>query len=236
MRFALTAEQEELRAVTRRFLTAKAGIGDLRRVIDTPTGHDPDVWAELAGLGLLALAVPEQHGGSGASLVETAVVLREAGRALLPAPLLATTTAAAALVLAEGEARHWLPGIAAGEIIATLAPGDESDAVVATPTPSRSRLGLGADGRSTVRAVRHRGRPARGWRPCRHASQQRPRRCRVVRGAYRRIRGRAHCAADARPHPQARVRLPERHTRHTGRDRPRSCAAGTGSGRRTAGR
>ena len=61
MRFAHTSEQEELSAVTRQFLAAKSGIDDLRRVIDTPAGHDPDVWAELAELGLLGLTARERE-------------------------------------------------------------------------------------------------------------------------------------------------------------------------------
>lgn len=142
MRFAYTSEQEELRHVTRRFLADKAGIDDLRRVIDTPAGYDPPVWAELAELGLLGLAVPEQYGGSGASLVEVAVVLREAGRALLPAPLLATTTAACALLVAERDAvaGQWLSRIAAGKIIATLATSDEP-AVPAVAATQAHRTG-----------------------------------------------------------------------------------------------
>lgn len=103
MRFADNAEQAELRAVTRRFLQARSGIEEVRRVIDTPAGYDPAVWAELAHLGLLGLAAPEEYGGSGATLVEVAVVLREAGRALLPAPLLATSIASGALLVAEDD-------------------------------------------------------------------------------------------------------------------------------------
>jgi alkylation response protein AidB-like acyl-CoA dehydrogenase len=142
MRFAYTSEQEELRHVTRRLLADKCGIDDLRRVIDTPTGYDSAVWAELADLGLLGLAVPEQYGGSGASLVEVAVVLREAGRALLPAPLLATTTAACALLVAERDAvaGQWLSRIAAGKIIATLATSDD-DPPSGASKPAARRTG-----------------------------------------------------------------------------------------------
>jgi alkylation response protein AidB-like acyl-CoA dehydrogenase len=140
MRFALTSEQQELADVTRRFLISRCGMDDVRRVIETPAGHDPQVWAELAQLGLLGLAVPEEYGGSGASLVEVAVVLREAGRALLPAPLLATTIASCALLQAEDKAtvRHWLTQIAEGETIATFASG-HIDSPAADTTPRAAR-------------------------------------------------------------------------------------------------
>jgi alkylation response protein AidB-like acyl-CoA dehydrogenase len=141
MRFADNAEQAELRAVTRRFLQARSGIEEVRRVIDTPAGYDPAVWAELADLGLLGLAAPEEYGGSGATLVEVAVVLREAGRALLPAPLLATSIASGALLVAEDDepARRWLPGIAAGAIIATFASNEGLDGPAGDTAPTAVR-------------------------------------------------------------------------------------------------
>jgi alkylation response protein AidB-like acyl-CoA dehydrogenase len=139
VRFAHTSEQEELGAVSRRLSSSRSGIDDLRRVIDSPTGHDPDVWAALAELGFLGLAVPEEYGGSGASLVEVAVVLREAGRALLPAALLATTIASCALLAAEHDAaaRQWLVRIAAGDTIATLATSHESGPAAAATRTAR---------------------------------------------------------------------------------------------------
>jgi alkylation response protein AidB-like acyl-CoA dehydrogenase len=78
----------------------------------------------MAGeLGLPGIAVPEQHGGAGAGFVETAIVLEETGRFLLPGPLLSTLLAAAAIVhSADDEAASTLlPGIADGRTIATLA-------------------------------------------------------------------------------------------------------------------
>jgi alkylation response protein AidB-like acyl-CoA dehydrogenase len=79
-------------------------------------------WHRLSGeLGLTALAIPEEHGGFGASLVELGIVLEEAGAALFPAPLLATTVAAAALDPALPAAANLLPALAAGTTIATLA-------------------------------------------------------------------------------------------------------------------
>jgi alkylation response protein AidB-like acyl-CoA dehydrogenase len=84
-----------------------------------PTGHDPGLWKLVASeLGLPAVAVAEAHGGTGGSFVDAAVVLEEAGRALLPAPLLPTVVAAAAV-----DDVPLLTAVAAGAV-ATVAIGD----------------------------------------------------------------------------------------------------------------
>src|SRR5260370_39041643 len=75
-------------------------------------------------LGLQSLHLPEAYGGQGFSFVELVIVLEEMGRALLCAPYLASVCLAANAVLngaSETQRRELIPGIAAGETIATLA-------------------------------------------------------------------------------------------------------------------
>jgi len=86
MDFAFSEEQEELRQAVRDLLGDVSAEADVRRLMETADGHDPVVWASLAEMGLLGLAVPEELGGSGAGFVEVGVVLEEAGRLLLVAP------------------------------------------------------------------------------------------------------------------------------------------------------
>jgi alkylation response protein AidB-like acyl-CoA dehydrogenase len=85
------------------------------------------VWRQAAEeLGLQGLIVPEQWGGSGASLIELGVVFEEMGRALFGAPFFGTAGLAVPALLAVDDAAacaQYLPGIAAGETIATLAWG-----------------------------------------------------------------------------------------------------------------
>ena len=89
----------DLRASVRGFLTQHAPVR--AQLADTP-----GLWQRLTGeLGLTGLAVAEQHGGSGASFVEAAVVLHETGRCLLRAPVLSTTVAAVVLAGA-GDGKH----------------------------------------------------------------------------------------------------------------------------------
>ena len=75
-------------------------------------------------MGLQGMHIPEEFGGHGFSYVELGIVLEEMGRALLCAPFFSTVVLAAnALLLCGDETaqRDYLPGIASGETIATLA-------------------------------------------------------------------------------------------------------------------
>ncbi|MGD0699298.1 MAG: acyl-CoA dehydrogenase family protein [Trebonia sp.] len=118
-------EQEELRKIVRRFLEERSPESEVRRLMETGAGYDPDVWRQMAGqLGLHGLAIPEQYGGSGYTFAEVFVVLEEMGRALLCAPFLSSVVMAAGLLLSsddETAKRDYLPGIADGSTLATVA-------------------------------------------------------------------------------------------------------------------
>ncbi|MFF4630157.1 acyl-CoA dehydrogenase family protein [Streptomyces griseorubiginosus] len=120
-----TAEQDEIRGALRDLLRRRCGPRELREALDTPAGHDPDLWAALAGqLGLPGLALPEEYGGVGCSATELALACEETGRVLAPSPLLATAVLAAPLLLAlgtEDQRADLLPRIASGTLTATLA-------------------------------------------------------------------------------------------------------------------
>jgi len=119
------AELDELRASVARFLADRSPMTAVRGLMETGEGYDPAVWAQLAGeLGLTGLAIPEEYGGAGFSFAELAAALEETGAALLCAPLLASAALAAGAILAAGDpgaCRELLPGIASGDVIATLA-------------------------------------------------------------------------------------------------------------------
>lgn len=126
MKLVLDAEQQELRAAVRRLLADKSPSERVRAVMDGDPGHDPAVWSALGGMGALGLVVPEELGGAGAGHVERSVVAEELGRALTPAPFLASAVLAtdALLALDDDRARtELLPALAAGERIGTVALG-----------------------------------------------------------------------------------------------------------------
>jgi len=123
--FAFSEEQEELRKSVRRFLQDKSPETEVRRLMATTEGYDPAVWRQMAEqLGLQSLAIPEDCGGAGFTFVELVVVLEEMGAALLCAPFFSSVVLAANALLASGDdeaQKRWLPGIAGGDTIATLA-------------------------------------------------------------------------------------------------------------------
>ncbi|MBV9380352.1 MAG: acyl-CoA/acyl-ACP dehydrogenase [Streptosporangiaceae bacterium] len=144
MDFAFSPEQEELRRTVRQFLDKTSPEAEVRRLMATERGYDPDSWRRMAGeLGLLGLAIPEGYGGAGAGFAELGIVAQEMGRALFCGPFLGTAVLAASALLESGDdaaRRGWLPAIAAGELIATLAlpgtlPGGTGWEVTARPGP-----------------------------------------------------------------------------------------------------
>ena len=123
--FAFSEEQEELRRTVRAFLDQKSPESEVRRLMDTEQGYDEAVWRQMGEqMGLQGLIVPEEFGGSGYSYVELIVVLEEMGRSLLCAPYFATVALAANALIHSGDdqaKKEFLPGIASGETIATVA-------------------------------------------------------------------------------------------------------------------
>ena len=125
MNFDFDEDQQELRGTVRRFLEHSSAEADVRRLMATEQGYDRAVWERMAGeLGLHGLAIPEEYGGAGFSFTELGVVLEEMGRALLCAPFFASVVLAAELLKAiddEQARKDYLPGIASGDTIATVA-------------------------------------------------------------------------------------------------------------------
>jgi alkylation response protein AidB-like acyl-CoA dehydrogenase len=114
----------------------------VRAVIDGAAPYDRELWKGLASMGFLGVAIPESYGGSGAGHLELCVIAEEIGRALAPVPFSSTVyLAAEALLLAGSEAQKqkWLPAIAQGHAIGTLALFEGSG------YPSPRAIGLTAD-------------------------------------------------------------------------------------------
>ena len=119
MEFALTDEQQELASTVRALVDKRADSAAVRSAMRSEPGYDETLWQTLCEqIGVAALVVPEEYDGVGASLFETAVVLEELGRSLAPNPLLASTIAAAALLLhgSDQQRADLLPRIAAGTL------------------------------------------------------------------------------------------------------------------------
>ena len=125
MKFSFSSEQEEFRSNLRRFLVNRSPTKEVRRLMETDDGYERVGWRSInAELGLTAARIPEAYGGQGFGFGEQCIVLEEMGRALLCAPFFATAVLAAGAILNAGtetEKQALLPGIAAGETVATFA-------------------------------------------------------------------------------------------------------------------
>ena len=130
MDFGFSEEQDLLRGEARKLFDEVCPIAGLRARCETPAGHSPEVWKQLGELGWLGLIVPEAHGGAGLGWLDLVVLLEESGRNLFPGPLVSNTLAAAILMDAADQAqqRRWLPGLADGSRIGSVALLDEREA------------------------------------------------------------------------------------------------------------
>jgi acyl-CoA dehydrogenase len=121
-----TAEQEELRSSVRSFLEKECSIDVVRAVVET--GEAPEkLWDSMVALDWPALAIPEEYGGIGLTILDTAVVVEELGRAIAPGPLLATVTQFAPMVREVGtpeQQQRYLSGVATGAVAGTVALAD----------------------------------------------------------------------------------------------------------------
>lgn len=121
----LTAEERgALQDAVKRLLADKNSEADVRRVMETESGYDPALWAQLADMGVTGLIIEDVYGGAGAGPMELEAVMEAAGASLLCAPLLASSVLAAELLqaLSDDDAKQrLLPKIASGETIATVA-------------------------------------------------------------------------------------------------------------------
>jgi alkylation response protein AidB-like acyl-CoA dehydrogenase len=130
MDFAFSDEQEEFRDTLRRFFEEKAPSAEVRRLMETSEGYAPGVWKQMAEeLGLQGIHLPEEYGGQGFGFLELGIVLEEMGRVLFPSPFFATVCLAANAILNAGsdaQKQALLPGIAAGETLASLALCEDS--------------------------------------------------------------------------------------------------------------
>jgi alkylation response protein AidB-like acyl-CoA dehydrogenase len=133
MRFQLTEEQRALRDAVRAVVGRRRSAGswgpaaprggaahrhgpatqqDMRLAGDSQFRLDRSLWRALGELGFFSLRLPEAEGGAGLGLPEAVLAFEEAGRALVPGPLVATH-------LAAGE----VPGAASGETVVAAADG-----------------------------------------------------------------------------------------------------------------
>jgi len=124
MDLVLSNEQKLIRDSATQLFRDRGGVGRLRALRDGKVAPNNDVWNEIAGLGWLAMTTPEALGGLGLGLAELCLVAEAAGRVLAPEPLVSSAVLANdALVMGASDAQKalWLPRLASGEVVGTVA-------------------------------------------------------------------------------------------------------------------
>ena len=127
MEFSLSETQQLLQETASRLLRDRYSFEQRKAVLARPEGFSRELWAELAGLGLLGIEIEERFGGSGGGFAALAVVLQAFGRSLVVEPYLPTVILGAGLLARAGSPAQQmalLPKIGAGELTLALAQGE----------------------------------------------------------------------------------------------------------------
>jgi alkylation response protein AidB-like acyl-CoA dehydrogenase len=135
MDLGLNEHQEMLRTSARDFLQKECPKQLVRQLDVSEQGYSPALWKKMAELGWLGLVFPEEYDGNGGSFLDLIVLFEEMGYNILPGPFFSTVILGGLVILEAGtqqQKKDFLPRIAAGELILTLAltePSAKYDAV-----------------------------------------------------------------------------------------------------------
>jgi alkylation response protein AidB-like acyl-CoA dehydrogenase len=124
MDFTFSEEQDAVRDLATQVFEGHATPERVKEVERSEERVDRELWRALADAGLLAIAVPEEHGGSGLGLAEVCLLLEQQGRRVAPVPLWPTLVLGALAIAEFGspeQQRAWLPGVATGDVVLTAA-------------------------------------------------------------------------------------------------------------------
>jgi acyl-CoA dehydrogenase len=142
MNFDFSDDQKLLQEQVRKFLTDKCPTKVVRRVLDGDEAFAAEVWNGLVELGVPATGIPEEYGGLGLSPLELCVIAEEIGRCAAPVPFdssVVLATEALKLAGSEAQKKKWLPLLAEGKAIGTLAIAEGAE----PPKPRTTRTIFG---------------------------------------------------------------------------------------------
>jgi alkylation response protein AidB-like acyl-CoA dehydrogenase len=143
MDFGLSEEQIMLRTSAREFLDKECPKKLVRAMMDDEKGYSPELWKKMADVGWQGLVFPGQYGGADSSFLDLAVLLEEMGRALVPGPFVPTVVHVGRAILAAGtdaQKKQFLPKIASGDMIMTLALTEASGSLEASDITLKATL------------------------------------------------------------------------------------------------
>jgi alkylation response protein AidB-like acyl-CoA dehydrogenase len=130
---SFTEDEQLLQTTVRSFVEREATTEALTALQDTESGTRPEWQRAMADAGWLGAVLPPSLDGSGASVLETALICEELGRGPVPGPFLASSVVSSLLIDAAPPSDHrdeLLVGIANGDVVLTpvlVGPGREWD-------------------------------------------------------------------------------------------------------------
>ncbi len=127
MDFDISDEQELLLGTVRQLVKNECPLTRVRQIFDGDSGHDPEFWRSLVDIGLGGTTIPEEFGGAGLELLDLTLVAEALGNGAAPGPILGHSLAGLAVVLggSDEQRKTWLPKLAMGEVIGTVAFSEE---------------------------------------------------------------------------------------------------------------
>jgi acyl-CoA dehydrogenase len=138
MNFDFSEDQKLLQQTARDYLAEHSPLTVCREVLETDQPYAAELWKGAAEMGWQGAVIPEEFGGAGFGHLELAMIAEEVGRALAPIPFSSSVYLATEAILLAGseeQKKKYLPGLASGETIGTLAlverPGQNSTEGVA---------------------------------------------------------------------------------------------------------
>ena len=132
MNFDFSDDQKQIKDQARKFLSEKCTTKTVRKLYEGAGTFDAALWKQIAGMGWMGTAIPEEFGGLGLGYLELCVVAEELGRALAPVPFASTVYLLAEALIAAGtedQKKRLLPKIASGETIGCFARSEGPGAV-----------------------------------------------------------------------------------------------------------
>jgi alkylation response protein AidB-like acyl-CoA dehydrogenase len=144
MDFGLSEEQEMLQRSAREFLTQECPPTFVREMYKDKEGFSRELHRKMAGQGWTGLLIPEAYGGLSLGMLDMALLLEEMGRAVVPGPFMFSSVLVTLALMQGGtpaQKKTWLPRLAAGEAVGTIAfleAGDRLDAAGVTLKAKKS--------------------------------------------------------------------------------------------------
>src|SRR5438067_4699272 len=125
MSIAINDDHRALAKTASDFLEKRDARRAARELLESASEPMPALWDDVVNLGWLGLHIPEEHGGSGYTLEELAVVVEEMGRSVAPGPFVPTVIASAVIEAAGDDAAKskLLPGLVDGSVTAGVGLG-----------------------------------------------------------------------------------------------------------------